>query len=89
VPRVGAIGLGALLVPPPRRRLGRLGEMDLGADRAQFLGDEAPTRRRSSATSSCCPAKRLKNRRTSPRSASEIRPRPSSPVSVSIHSAVI
>ena len=33
-PRVGAVGLGALLVAAPRRGLRRLGEVNVGADRA-------------------------------------------------------
>jgi hypothetical protein len=44
--RVGAVGLGSLLVAAPRRGLGRLGEMDIGADRAQLLHHETPPRRR-------------------------------------------
>ena len=40
---VGAIGLGALLGAAPRARLGRLGQMHHGADRAQLLGQEPPT----------------------------------------------
>jgi hypothetical protein len=44
--RVGAIALGALLGPAPRRGLGRLGEMDPRPDRAEFLDDEPPARRR-------------------------------------------
>lgn len=40
--RVGAIGLGALLVAAPCGGLGRLGKVDLGADRAQLLDHEAP-----------------------------------------------
>jgi hypothetical protein len=43
----------------------------------------------SNATSSCWPAKRPKNRRTPARSAGRTRVRPISPVSVSIHSAVL
>ena len=46
VPRVGAVGLGALLVPAPRRGLGRLGEMHRRPDRVQLLDHEPPARRR-------------------------------------------
>src|SRR5438046_4696470 len=46
MPGVGAIGLGALLRPAAGRGLGRLGEVDVGADRAQLLDDELPTGRR-------------------------------------------
>jgi hypothetical protein len=42
---VGAVGLGALLVAPACRRLGRLGEMHLRADRPQLLDDEPPAGR--------------------------------------------
>jgi hypothetical protein len=45
MPRVGAVGLGALLVAAPCRGLGRLGEMNLAANGVQFLGDEPPTGR--------------------------------------------
>jgi len=44
--RVGAVGLGALLVAAPRGGVGRLGQVDLGADRAQLLDDEPPPGRR-------------------------------------------
>jgi hypothetical protein len=43
---VGAVGLGAPLVPAPRRGLGRLSEMGRRSDRVQLLDDEAPARRR-------------------------------------------
>jgi hypothetical protein len=46
VARVGAIALGALLGPAPRGGLGRLGQMDARADRAELLDDEPPARRR-------------------------------------------
>ena len=42
MPRVAAVGLGALLVALQRARLGRLGQMRLGADRAQLLDHEPP-----------------------------------------------
>ena len=44
--RVGAIGLGALLVAAHKARLGRLGQVHLGADRLQLLNDKAPAGRR-------------------------------------------
>jgi len=37
MPGIRPIGLGALLVPAPRGRLRRLGQMHTGADRAQLL----------------------------------------------------
>jgi hypothetical protein len=46
MPSVRAVALGALLVPAPRARLGRLGEMHARMDRVQLLHHEAPTRRR-------------------------------------------
>jgi hypothetical protein len=44
--RVGAVALGPLLGPAARRGLGRLGQMNLGADRPELLNDEPPARRR-------------------------------------------
>jgi hypothetical protein len=85
---VGAVGLGALRVAAPRGSPRGLRQVNVGADR----GSSSTTNRQpvvaSRATSSLWPAKRLKNRRTSPRSAGETRARLTSPVSVSIHSAV-
>jgi hypothetical protein len=46
VPRVGAVGLGALLVPAPRRGLGRLSKISRRADRVQLFDHEPPARRR-------------------------------------------
>ena len=46
MPRVGAIVLGALLVPAARRGLRRLGQMHRRADAPQLLDDEPPARRR-------------------------------------------
>jgi hypothetical protein len=46
VMRVGAIGLGAPLVAAHEARLGRLGQVNLGADRLQLLNDKAPAGRR-------------------------------------------
>jgi hypothetical protein len=46
MPRVGAVALGALLGPAPRRRLRRLGEMNRGADRPELLDHEPPAGRR-------------------------------------------
>ena len=45
VPRVGPVGLRALLVALQRARLGRLGQMRLGADRGQLLDHEPPAGR--------------------------------------------
>jgi hypothetical protein len=42
---VGAIALGALLGPAPRRRLGRLGQMNVRPDRRELLDHEPPARR--------------------------------------------
>jgi hypothetical protein len=46
VPGVGAIALGALLGPPTRRGLGRLGQMHPRPDRLQLLDHEPPAGRR-------------------------------------------
>jgi hypothetical protein len=46
MPRVRAVTLGALLVPAPRRRLRRLGQMHARADRAQLLHHKPPAGRR-------------------------------------------
>jgi hypothetical protein len=46
MPRVGAIGLRALLGAAAGAGHDRLGEMHLGAARAQLLGHEPPARRR-------------------------------------------
>jgi len=46
VPGVGAVALGALLGPAARRHLGRLGQMDLSANRPEFFDDEPPSGRR-------------------------------------------
>ena len=43
---VGAIVLGALLVPSPSGRLGRLGQVHHGAHPTQLLDHEPPARRR-------------------------------------------
>jgi len=45
VPRIGAVALGALLVPPPSRGLSRLGQMHDRADLRQLVGNKPPTRR--------------------------------------------
>src|SRR3954447_2226391 len=44
--RACAVGLGALLVAAPRGGVGRLGQVDLGADRAELLDDDPPPGRR-------------------------------------------
>jgi len=46
MPRVGAVVLGALLVPASCGGLGRLGQMHRRPDSPQFLDDEPPARRR-------------------------------------------
>jgi hypothetical protein len=46
MPGVRPIGLGALLSPPPRGGLRRLGQTHLGADSAQLLDHKAPARGR-------------------------------------------
>ena len=45
MPRVGPIGLRALLVALQRARLGRLGQMRASPDRGQLLDNEPPARR--------------------------------------------
>ena len=45
MPRVGPVGLGALLLALQPAGLRRLGEMDLGTDPLEFLGDEPPAGR--------------------------------------------
>jgi hypothetical protein len=46
MPRVRAVGLGALLSPAAGRGLRRLGEMDLRSYRLKLLRDEPPPGRR-------------------------------------------
>jgi hypothetical protein len=46
VPRVRAVGFGALLAAAPRAGLRRLGQMRPGTDRLQLLDHEPPARRR-------------------------------------------
>src|SRR5215213_5505265 len=46
MPGVRAVALGALLIPAPRRGLGRLGQVNASADRTQLLDDKPPARRR-------------------------------------------
>jgi hypothetical protein len=87
--RVGAVALGPLLGPAARRGLGRLGQMNLGADRPELLNDEPPARRRLQSHLDLLAAKRAAKRRTPSRSAGATRLRAISPVSVSSHSAVI
>src|SRR4051794_7885823 len=43
---VGAVGLGSLLVAPPRGGLGPLGQVNPRADLTQLLDDEPPAGRR-------------------------------------------
>ena len=89
MPRVGAVGLGTLLVAAPRARLRRLGQMRPGTDRVQLLDHKPPARRRlqrhlelpAAETAQKLPDALAVRRRT--------RARPISPVAVSIHSAVI
>jgi hypothetical protein len=45
VPRISAVALGALLRPAARRGLGRLGQVDVRADRLELLDDESPAGR--------------------------------------------
>ena len=46
MPGVGPVGLRALLLALQRGRLGRLGQVHLGADTLELLDDEPPARRR-------------------------------------------
>jgi hypothetical protein len=89
MPCVRAIVLGPLLAPPPRGGLRRLGQAHHGARPAQLLDHEPPTRRRLQRDLELLAPNRLKNSRTPARCAGATRARDTSPVDVSIQSAVI
>ena len=88
MPGVEPVGLGAPLGAAASTRLGRLGEVDVGADPLQLLDHEAPARRRLQCGAEPPASKRASNCRTAARSAGAILPRLTSPVSVSKASKV-
>ena len=87
---VRAVGLRTLLIPTKRRRLRWLGQMHHRIHRRSSSTKNRHPVVASSATSSCWPANRARNRRTPARSAAGVtRARLISPLTRSIHSAVI
>ena len=84
VARIGAVALGALLVPTPGSGLSRLRQMHDRANTSQLLGHEAPAGRRLQPDLELLTTEPLHELRTPARSAGEILDRETSPVSVSI-----
>jgi hypothetical protein len=89
MPGVRPVGLGALLQAAQPTGLRRLGQTHPRADPPQLLDHEPPTRRRLQRDLELLAPNRLKNSRTPARCAGATRARDTSPVDVSIQSAVI